>query len=297
MKIILGVLAALLLASCGGAGPDASYSQTKKYNANEDFLIAIGSPWYIFSKGLQSKPLDYPEEKWEPLSEEERVMVHLEYYTPANVQKILDRVKTYLAKAQNELSPPEYEKLIPQTNFDKTGDSKFSKVEFSRDSSGGYNTNFNYDKAMTLYYSGFSYIEIPIPYDLYGDLLIKVYEPLEYSETRKPYAVDYANFTTDKSHIVIGKGVGPEDRANYPLDEILAITEKVEAYWKQASSYKTYEKHLQSLKSDPENPIVNVMKSFWIRQNAQARLEKWISPKNRDAFKSKLEAFMTAWGI
>lgn len=296
-RFIVVAAAALVLASCGGIGPDSGYINNKEYNANEDFLMAIGSPWYIFSRGLANKPLDYPAEKWEPLTEEERVMVNLEYYTPSNVQKILDRVKTYLARAQNELSPPEYAKIIPQTNFDKTGDSKFLRVEFTRDGSGGYDKNFDYDKAMSLSYSGVAYIEIPIPYELYGDLLLEVYEPLEYSEVRKPYAIDYANFTKGSNRIVIGKGVGPEDRANYPLDEILAITEKVEGYWKQASSYKTYEKHLQTLKTDPENPIVKVMSSFWIRQNAETRIENWVSPKNKEAFKAKAEAFMAAWGI
>ena len=248
MKKLIGVMAALLLASCGGAGPDSGYINDKEYSANDDFLTAMASPWYILSPGMPQKPLDYPAEKWDPLTAEEKIMVHLEYYTPANVQKILDRVKASLTKSQNELSPSAYEKLIPRTRFDQAGDQSFTGVSFNRNPR-GYK-NFNPNEAMHIGYPNTG-ASMPIDFALFGEMLDQTYKIWEeYLRDYSNAPVDYVNFSVSEGSIRIGVNVGAEDRANYPLEKILAVTAQVEAYWHEASSYKTYEKHLQTLKTD-----------------------------------------------
>ena len=97
---------------------------------------------------------------------------------------------------------------------------------------------------------------MPIDFALFGEMLDQTYKIWEeYLRDYSNAPVDYVNFSVSEDSIRIGVNVGAEDRANYPLEKILAVTAQVEAYWHEASSYKTYEKHLQTLKTDPENPI------------------------------------------
>ena len=293
MKKLIGVMAALLLASCGGVGPDSGYTQTEKYDASIDFLTAAYAPFYIIS-GSNIMPLDYPKEKADLLTPDEKLLLELDYYTPDNVQKIMDRITRYLEKAKAELAAPEYEKLLPWTMYRKVEGLPIKGLWFKRwVENAWYPGEWNPDETLVVAYGDWS-SKHPIPKEIFGDILDKIWASVDTEKEVTEHGIDVNTKEITWSPRTYG---GVQSDATPIRDALFEATNKTEALWKQVSDFESYKKHLKTLKSDPNNPIVQVMKSFQIRGYLSGFLSTSVAPKNQDTVKQKVEAFLTAWGL
>jgi hypothetical protein len=305
MRKVVLVLSVILLASCGGGvRPDSSITKQKGYDPNEDFLMAIGSPLYLFSLKYQAKPLDFPEDNWKKLSEEERLMVCLDYYTPQNVVAILDRVNAYLAKAKAELPQPQYEKLIPQTNQMKIGNLPMMKVRVERSPNAG-SAPIDPARAVSIYYGstgGLDYIQIPFPEKLeaISDQLWNKRPSYEEWLVMASSGFEWDNIKVgldDKWLEICLPIEAPYIQKMPVLAEFESVIQEADMLWKAFNNFNTYGANLKTLKSDPKNPIRRVMLTFKIREGLESYIKKNVSPKNQAIFKTKAEAFMKSWGI
>jgi len=297
MKYLPAFILLAILTSCGAAGvaPNPDYAKTKGYDPGQDFVTAVGHPLYLFaSQGQQSLPEDYPKDLGAKLSNDEKLLVNLEYYTPTNVQKIMDRISGFLTKAKNELSPADYEQVVPVTQYQRTAKMEMEKIILDRPH-GSNEAGYDLNKGMQVVYDG-TIFNHPAPWEAFGGSLDSIWaaDGVDFDSLGNSMGVwrDTQTITLQPKYI--------EEKEYEALPTLKAAVEaskKIEDAYRSYYSVEGYQASLKELGTNPQTPITMILKSYKLRDQLETYLKTSVSPKYQEAVKQKAEAFFKAWGL